>query len=180
MGCCGEPIDKPTEQEKKAAINLNGNGIPTSQQPVPHPGAQMVMQQPTISSPPPAQQLTMQHTGGFQQAQPWIQPTQSPPPIANQFNPYALATSTSPGPLPNQFTGTTVNGMGPNSSLGSTINAGLQRPSPVHPGSPFQAANNAMMASGIPPQQRMSAIPMEFQKQHDEGKMSVAIDFGEF
>ena len=186
MGCCcGESIDKPTDQEKNAN-KVNGHGVLTKQQPSPHPGAQIaqmqdkMFQQPTIPSPPPVQQFNMQTTGGYQQPQ-WVQqPAQSPPPNMNQFNPYAQATSTSPVHMSNQFTGTTLNGMGPNSSMTSTLNGSLQRPNPVHPGSPFQVANNPMMASSMSPQQRMGAVPMEFNSPPiDEGKMSVSIDFGE-
>jgi hypothetical protein len=180
MGCCGESIDQPTDQEKKT---LNGNGALMNQQPTQIPQmSDKMFQQPQIPSPPPIQQLGMQGTGNFQQQQmqpQWMQqPSQSPPPNMNQFNPYALAASTSPGAMGNQFTGTTLNGMAPNGGMNGVVN-GLQRPSPVHPASPFQT-NNAMMGAGIPPQSRTSAMPMEYNSPPvDEGKMSISIDFGE-
>ncbi|RDB19633.1 Heat shock protein 12B [Hypsizygus marmoreus] len=153
--CCGESVTA----EKKVQ---NGNSIPLgtiTQQPVLQPTLNPpLFQQPNISPPPP----TLQNGNTS-----WGQ-SYSPPPNMTQFGSYAQ--STSPPPM------ATYNGSMFNGSNYATSDP-LARPGSAH---------HPSYSSGSPPPQIMMGPglsstpipPKPLSPPPDEGKMSIAIDFG--
>jgi len=159
MGCCGEP------NHVKGATNrvTSNNGQPVTQQPGPHPGAQLQekqtsFQQPTIPAPTPTHpygQNSYGQNGHYQsqpqaQAQPpatWSHHSSSPPPV-NQFG---------------------AHGTFNNSAV---LQQPLLQPNPVH---------NASYRATSPPIQTGSPLNTTAPRQDfrsNEGRMSVSIDFG--
>jgi hypothetical protein len=159
MGCCGEP------NHLKGATNrvTSNNGQPVTQQPGPHPGAQIQekqtsFQQPTIPAPTPTHpygQNSYGQNGHYQsqpqaQAQPpatWSHHSSSPPPV-NQFG---------------------AHGTFNNSAV---LQQPLLQPNPVH---------NASYRATSPPIQAGSPLNTTAPRpdfRSNEGRMSVSIDFG--
>ncbi|KAJ3572787.1 hypothetical protein NP233_g2855 [Leucocoprinus birnbaumii] len=169
MGCCGEPVDKePTNRGQ-----IQPNGMVTTQpmgQPIlEKPGnSPPVSYQPTIASPPPAfvNGANSSTLTGFnnQVAPPW---GQSPSPPAQ--HPYEFgATAPSPpipSPSPGAFTNSSYHPQGAADPLLRPQNA-------YYPSLNGQAGT---LSSGLPspPPIDLSDVPVP-----DEGKMSVAVDFG--
>lgn len=150
MGCCGEPVDKPTPQ----TITQFNHGIITQQPgPYPSPEEQKPLQRPTIPSPSPV------HTHSGAAATSWGQPMQAQ---TDQFGNYATPVP----PINNQpYHGSmfnTVNG------FGGSINDQIIRPESAHHRPTISVSSTFMTA---PPSQTISSFP-------DERKMSIAIDFG--
>ncbi|KAG9217771.1 hypothetical protein CCMSSC00406_0003540 [Pleurotus cornucopiae] len=172
MSCCGE-AKPPTSAQKPQ------NGYPNmqtvNQQPVPHPGLQNPsFQQPTVSPPPNVHQQGAFAQNGFQQQQGWQ--SSSPPP----FNPYS-GTNTPAGTF-DATAKNTYNG----SVNGYPFNEPLARPGSAHTsimrsqaGSPphMSVSSPPPMMTIQPPPGQIGQIP-GYPTQADEGKMSVAIDFG--
>ena len=163
MSCCGEAnVPNQTNQ----ATTQNRQLI--NQQPGPHPGAQFhekqhSFQQPTVTSPTPTHPYG-QNTYAFQngyQPQQWQHNSPSPPPI-NQFGAYGSPTS--PG--------------SPNGSSQMQLQPLLQ-PSPVHNASLRGDVSSLHARTLSPPLISIPQPRQEFKSPSDEGKMSVAIDFGE-
>lgn len=173
MSCCGEA--KPPASDQKPQ-----NGYPNmqtvNQQPVPHPGLQNPsFQQPTVSPPPNVHQQGGFAQNGFQQQQGWQ--SNSPPP----FNPYSGANT--PAGTFDATAKNTYNG----SVNGYPFNEPLARPGSAHAsimrsqaGSPphMSVSSPPPMMTIQPPPGQIGQIP-GYPTQADEGKMSVAIDFGE-
>lgn len=159
MGCCGEPIEKPVPEEGNRVTPFTTGG-PVSQQ----PSAQSALQWqekspglPLLATPPPV--LQYGQPNGEQQT--FGQPGQF-----GQFGAMSFTGSTvtqgfaptmSPSPPPSSFTA-------------------VQTPPLAHPAAIY-APSNGMTISG-----RRTASPSTQQAfsppPADEGKLSVAIDFG--
>lgn len=151
MGCCGDPVGPP-EQGNRQVPSTNAT---VNQQPAPHPDPSHEKQGAHGQNGQLVQQQQQQSAWG-----------QQPLPSAiSQLHSFA---STPPPVAPSPLTyGGSTNG------YSSMSNQPLLRPSPVH-ASPQRTDTGSPHLSMTAPQM-MSYAP---QSPLDEGKMSVAIDFG--
>lgn len=166
MGCCGEP-NVPADESNRAAPH---NRQLIDQQPGLHPGAQFYEKQPTFQQPvltaptPTHPQVQNTYTGqnGYQPQQPsnWSQHSPSPPPV-NQFGTFSPALTAVPG------------------SSSNYSQTPFLQPSPVHNPSPGGDTSSPNTSISSPLINLVSSARQDFRAPSDEGKMSVAIDFGE-
>lgn len=178
MGCCGEPADTPNPQTANRSVAANVGVV--NQQPAPQPSPvwqeKAQFQPPNIAAPPPALQYGQnlaaqpQAQQGLAQQQQWGQVQ------GGQFNPYAAPTSVSPPP----------------SGSATLVNPSLSGYPPTSPSPPFDqtrtppimqpAAVYSAIGSGMTMSGRHSVSSgghgQGMKVSSDEGKLSVAIDFG--
>ena len=175
MGCCGEPADAPNPQNGNRSVAANVNQAGTvNQQPAPQPSPvwqeKTQFQPPNIASPPAAMQFGQNMAGQPQmmQQQQWGQAQNG------QFNPYALPTSVSPPPA---ASATLVNPSpsgypqtSPSPPFGQARTPPLMQPSAV-----YQPGSGMTLSSRQSP-----TLSAGFKAASDEGKLSVAFDFGKW
>lgn len=166
MGCCGEPIDNNapsnrTQAHKHGMITTQ----PTAQQTLEKPGGSPPSSyQPTVASPPPAVVNPTPVNGYNGSAVSPMGLTPSPP----VQNPYEFGASPSP-PLPTSSPGTfTTSSYHPPGTMDS-----LLRPQTV-----YYPSFNGRPMSAVPHIPSPPPIDLSNISVPDEGKMSVAVDFG--
>lgn len=171
MGCCGEPADfNANPDEKNRPTSQITNTINQQPSASSHLGlGNQQFQPPTITSLPPAH-ASVYGNNGFQQ-QPWGQSTS---PTVNQFGSFVGSGTPSTVPL---LSSSPVYGSSMGTQNDSLHSQQLMRPNPTYPGSSFRTASphNSMSS---PPPMSMAAQSMITSPPLDEGKMSIAIDFG--
>jgi hypothetical protein len=164
MSCCGQS-NGPQDPSNPATPYRQ----PIDQQPSPHPGAQIhnkshSFQQPNLTAPTPMHsynQNSYAGQNGHQAQQPsnWSQHSPSPPPV-NQFGVYGLpAIAAASNSYPQAQYQPQLNLIHNPSLRGGTS-------------SPPTSMTSPLMTS-------ISAPRQDFRPPSDEGKVSVAIDFGE-
>jgi hypothetical protein len=156
MSCCreilgGAPSNRPHNQVREIITTQ-----PTAQPALEKPTAQPVSYQPALASPPPAI-VTNSNGHGFNNSAipPWGQAPS--PSVPSQYG------SPSP-PIPSPPLGMFANpGYNPTSNFSA-----ISQPQSAYP--------QSMSGQTLP---MSSSPPLDFSRGADEGKMSVAVDFGE-
>jgi hypothetical protein len=170
MGCCGEPIDKPTPEEGNRAMPFTTGGLVT-QQPSAHSDPSQWQEKSLATSIATPQPVLQYGKPGEGIQQPWAQQ-------ADQFNPYHPSNSSSPPPGTFNMSSPTHTSFAgspspPPGSFAPSQNYGLAQPTAAYAQSQSVRMSVIKRDSSSPSTKQPFGTPVA-----DEGKLSIAIDFG--